>query len=113
MGLPGHILIHNVVVISRTGAGTFNDYNQEDMTESESDPIAARISPLSGEELVQFNEAGVNVTDHKMRVNPTTIAGSDVVRFDPDDGRRYEVVRVRDAAGMGHHLVVDLRMVTD
>jgi len=107
-----NLLIHRVVVISREGTGEFNDYNQEVMAESAGDVLAARVTPKGGEEMAQFNQAGAIVTDHTMRVGPTSISGGDVVRHDPDDGRRYEVVGVRDAAGMGHHLIVDLRMVS-
>jgi hypothetical protein len=42
---------------------------------------------------------------------PTDVRAADLITFDPDDGRAYEIKGVRDAAGIGHHLEIDARMV--
>jgi head-tail adaptor len=56
-------------------------------------------------------QGGPVTSDHTVFLLPTDVRAADVVRFDPDDGRRYEITGLRDAGGRGRHLELDARLV--
>ncbi len=103
-------LIH-ALIIERSTAGVVDDYNQPSQAWTTVATVKGLVQPKDMDEVAQLNEAGAVISDHRIYLLPTDVKGADRIRFDPDDGRRYQIVGVRDEAGIGHHLRVDARMV--
>jgi len=106
----GNMLIHRLA-IERSTTGAVDDYNQPGQTWAAIATVRGLMQPKSVREVAQLNEAGAVVTDHTAFLLPTDLREADRIRFDPDDGRRYQITGVRNAAGIGHHLEVDCRLV--
>jgi head-tail adaptor len=69
------------------------------------------VQPRRARELAQLSQGGPVTSDHVVFLLPTDVRAADVLRFDPDDGRRLAIRAVRDAAGRGHHLELDAQLV--
>lgn len=109
-------LIHSLVIERATegvaAPGTPEaDYNQPTETYAALATIKGLIQPKTAREVAQFNQAGAVVSTHTVYLRPTDLKAADRIRFDPDDGRRFEIDGIRDAAGRGHHLQADARLV--
>lgn len=110
-------LIHRVAILRMvtaddgSGGPQFDDLNQPVRSEAVLATVSALAQPRSVREIAQLSQAGITVGDHVVFMRPTDITASDVLRFDPDDGRRLQVMGVRDAAGLGHHYEVDAQLV--
>ena len=74
--------------------------------------VRGLVQPKSAREVALISQAGAGLSDHTIYLLPTDLTGADYIRHVPDDGRRYDVTGVRDAAGQAHHLEVDARLVT-
>ncbi len=109
-------LIHSLAILRGTVTDDplTNDENNQPTRSPDAvlDTVRGLVQPKSVREVAQLNQAGAVVSDHTIYLYPTDLREADRIRFDPDDGRRYEVRGVRDAAGIGHHLEVDAEMVT-
>lgn len=103
-------LIHRLV-IERATDGAVDEYNQPSRTWAALAAVPGLVQPKTVRELAQLNEAGAVVSTETIYLRPTDVLESDRIRFDPDDGRRYQIDGIRDAAGRGHHLELDCRMV--
>ena len=104
-------LLRHRLVIERVTNGAVDDRNMPAQTWATLAEVPGLVQPKSAKELAQLSQGGPVSSDHTIFLMPTDLRESDRIRFDPDDGRRYEVVGVRDAAGWGHHLEVDATMV--
>lgn len=107
--MPG--LVHRLAVERSAGNGVVDELNHEGRAWSTVATVDGLVQPKRVTEVAQLNEAGAVVSDHTIFLLPVDLREADRIRFEPDDGRRYEVRGVRDAAGIGHHLEVDARMV--
>jgi hypothetical protein len=103
-------LIHSLV-IERATNGALDEYNQPSQTWATLSEVRGLIQPKSVQEVAQLNQAGAVVSTHTIYMRPTAVQPADRIRFEPDDGRRYEIDGVRDAAGLGHHYEIDARVV--
>jgi len=103
-------LLHSLV-IERATEGAADEYNQPARTYEAFAEVRGLVQPKTVREVALVSQAGAVVSTHTIYLRPTDLREADRIRFDPDDGRRYEVVGVRDAAGLGHHFEVDARMV--
>lgn len=103
-------MIHRLV-IERASDGAVDEWNQPAQTWATLSEVRGLVHPKSVREVAQLNEAGAVVSTHTIYMRPTEVEPADRIRFEPDDGRRYEIDGVRDAAGIGHHLEIDARMV--
>jgi hypothetical protein len=77
--------------------------------------VDGRIEPKSVSEMLPLTQGGVISMDHTAWLLPTDVRSSDRLRYEPDDGRRYTVLRVRSRRGgttSDLYLDCDLRMVT-
>ncbi len=109
------MLRHSLAILRSTVTDdplTNDENNQPTRVEALLATVRGLVQPKSVREVAQLNQAGAVVSDHTIYLYPTDLREADRIRFDPDDGRRYEVRGVRDAAGIGHHLEVDAEMVT-
>jgi len=72
------------------------------------------IQPKTAREVALISQAGAQVSDHTVFLpEGTAVQSASYVRFQPDDGDRYEVVGIRDFAygTTNDHLEVDCRRV--
>lgn len=81
--------------------------------------VAAGIQPKAARELAAISQAGVAESTHTIYLLPIALTTGDTIVHDPDDcplsvdlpAGRYLITGVPDAAGAGHHLEVDARLV--
>lgn len=104
------LLIHTLAV-ERATSGVLDEYGQPSRTYATLATFRGRIEPKSAREVAQLNGAGAVVSDHVLRTRPRDLRESDRIRFEPADGRRFEITGIRDMAGAGHHLTVDLALI--
>jgi head-tail adaptor len=105
-------LLRHPLAIERATAGAVDDYNQPSVSWSVLASVRGLVQPKSAREIVQQNDAGAVASTHTIYLPRTDVTAADRIRFDPDDGRLFELDAVNDAAGQGHHLEVDARLVT-
>lgn len=83
-------------------------------------PFRGLVQPKDVRETAAISQAGVAIADHTVYARPLELIGGDfIAHADPDDEtaidttdpRRYEITGIRDAAGLGHHLEIDARLV--
>ena len=106
------LLIHTLAV-ERATSGTLDEYGQPARTYAVLATFRGRLEPKSAREVAQLNQAGVVVSDHTLRARPLDLRASDRIRFEPTDGRRFEISGIRDqfGAAVRHHLTVDLTLI--
>ena len=104
------LLIHKLAV-ERATSGALDGYGQPSRTYATLATFRGRIEPKSAREVGLLSQAGAVVSDHTLYTRPRDIRESDRIRFDPADGRLFEITGIRDTAGSGHHLSVDLQLV--
>jgi head-tail adaptor len=89
-----------------------DDYGQPVVAWSAIGTVRGRIRPVREREAVSQDQGGATVTDAIVYLLPTDVLPADRVRReDQPDGPWYELTGVRDAAGHGHHLECDARLV--
>jgi len=70
------------------------------------------VQPRSAREVELSSQAGAEVSTHVIYLEPRSIHTASWIRFDPDDGRRFDVTGVRRYEfGRTPHIEVDVRMV--
>ena len=104
------LLIHTLAV-ERATSGALGPYGQPSRTFTTLATFRGRLEPKSAREVAALHGAGAVVSDHILRTQPRDLRASDRIRFEPDDGRRFEITGIRDPAGSGHHLTIDLTLV--
>jgi hypothetical protein len=109
-------LIHSLLIVRHTVQTDVNgdpllDENGMPLTTDSTTAVKGLVQPKSAREVALISQGGAVVSDHTIYMLPTDITAADLITFDPDDGRAYEIRGVRDAAGIGHHLEIDARMV--
>lgn len=104
------LIVRHTVVVDGSGNPVLDSYGQPTTTDS-STAVKGLVQPKSAREVALISNAGVTVTDHTIYLLPTSVTPADVITFDPDDGRRYQITGVRDAAGISHHLEIDAQKV--
>ena len=103
------LLIHTLAV-ERATPGADDEYGQPARTYATLATFRGRIEPKSAREVAQLSGAGAVVSDHTLRTRPRDLRASDRIRFEPDDGRRFEITGIR-LIGARHHLTIDLTLV--
>lgn len=109
-------LIHSLLIVRHTVVTDINgdpvlDENGQPTVTDSTTAVQGLVQPKKATEVALISQGGAALTDHTVYLLPTAVTNADLITFDPDDGRRYQVTGVRDAAGIGHHLEVDARMV--
>lgn len=104
-------LLHTLV-IERPTDGAVDEYNQPTTTYATLATVPGLIQPKKVEEVAALNQAGATVSTHTAYLRPTEIQPSDRVRIASGNmAGTYEIDGIRNAAGIGHHLECDVRMV--
>jgi hypothetical protein len=104
-------LVHPLAIVTPT-AGTADAYGHATAGTPTVELVAGLVQPRSAREVELSSQAGAEVSTHVVFLEPRALSPSAWIRFDPDDGRRFDVTGVRDYAfGRTPHLEVDVRMV--
>lgn len=115
-------LLTHTVTIERPGSvdpDVVDEYGHPVEASPTTSTAKAAIQPKRATEVAQTTQAGVAVSDHRIFLLPTTLTTADAILHDASDcpmspdlpDARYEVVGVPNAAGLGHHLEVDAKLI--
>jgi head-tail adaptor len=100
------------VVAGTPPAPVLDDYGQPVYAWATLSTIAGSIQPKSATEVALQSQAGATMTDTIIYLEPTDVLAADRIRRVAEaTGPYYEITGVRDAAGRGHHLELDARLV--
>ena len=110
-------LLRHKLAVERATSGADDGYGQPTRTYATLATFRGRIEPKSAlaraaREVALVSQAGAVVSDHTLYTRPRDLRAADRIRFDPSDGRLFEITGIRDPAGAGHHLSVDLTLIT-
>lgn len=104
-----HLLIHPVA-IWRSTPGAVDDYNVPTPTWALHEATIARITPKTGREMAQVNQAGPRAGDYRVYLDPTDVTEGDHIV--DAAGRIYEIGFVAERSGEDlHHLELDVTKV--
>jgi SPP1 family predicted phage head-tail adaptor len=104
-------LLRHTLVIERATAGTEDERGMPAQTWTALATVRGSVQPRSAREMAQLSQGGPVASDLTIYLLPTDVKAADRIRFDPDDGLRFQVDGVRDAAGAGRHLELDAHVV--
>ena len=88
------------------GAVVTDDYGQATFVPAVLATVDGRIRPITAREVPLSSEAGAAITTHVADLYPVT--GLTTACWIESGGVRYDIHGIRDAAGQGHHLALDL-----
>ena len=89
-----------------------DDYGQQVHGWAALATVAGSIQPRKATEVALQSQGGATMTDTVVYLMPTDVLAADRIRPAVDTaGPWYEITGVRDAAGRGHHLELDARLV--
>ena len=96
--------------VDDAGAETLDDYGQPVTAETTLATVAGLIQPRRAHEVELASQAGAVIGSHVGYMRPLANLGTDCwIEY---GGVRYDILSMPDAAGLGHHLELDLRAVT-
>ncbi|MFZ0324731.1 MAG: head-tail adaptor protein [Actinomycetes bacterium] len=99
------------LVIERATDGALDAYGQPARTYATLATVRGLVQPKTAQEVALTNQAGAVISTHTIYLLPTDVTAADRIRFEPDDGRLFQLDGVRDVAGLGIHLELDARLV--
>lgn len=116
------LLTHTVTIQRFSSSGNpanDDEYGQPVRTPSTLATVKAAIQPKSDREIALTTQAGAALSDYRIYLMPRDITTADAIVHDARDcpmrpdlpDARFELVGVPDAAGLGHHLEVDAKLV--
>lgn len=117
-GLLRHkLIIERPYQVFDAGDPALDDYGQPVRQYETLAHVRGLVQPRSAREqaareVALVSQAGAAISDHTIFLLPTDLTTADRIRYDPDDGRSYEVMSIRDGGGQGHHLEVGARLIT-
>lgn len=111
------LLRHEVLIRRRTavldaGEPTYDELGQPITVLEAIATVRCRIEPKDAKEIALLQQGGAVVSTHTIFMLPTDLSEADQLVPQPADGRLFEVQRIDDGGGAGHHLEVDARLVT-
>lgn len=110
----GDRLIHTLAIVTATSDSgeESDDYGHPLPGEPTILEVAGLIQPKTAREVALTSQGGAEVGAYTIFLNRQDLAGVAYIRFEPDDGDRYEITGVRDFNfGRAPHLEVDARRV--
>jgi SPP1 family predicted phage head-tail adaptor len=101
--------MNHAIVIERATGGTRDERGAPTQTWATSSTVAASVQPLSDRDLVQLGQGGPVASTYKVYVP----SGTDVTQADrlKEGSRLLQIDGIRDQAGAGHHLRLDVHEV--
>ncbi|MCC6619475.1 MAG: hypothetical protein IT341_10615 [Chloroflexi bacterium] len=115
-------VLRQVPTLDQLGDAILDDYGQpESETDTIATAVAAGIQPRGMREIAALHEAGVAVSDTRIYLQGVALRSSDAIYHNPDacpadpdlPEATYDIVGLGDAAGAGHHLQIDARLVSN
>lgn len=103
-------LIHTLQ-IERSTPGAVDGYGQPVQTWAPISTVPGLILPKSARELALASQAGAQIGDYDVYMEPTDVSAADRIRLVPDDGRLFELLGVKPF--LAHHLECDAVVVTN
>lgn len=128
MTIGARFLNHRISILRQVrradelGDDVLDDYGQPLAdTDTVAADVAAGIQPKTGRELAAQHQAGAVLGDTRIYLLPRDITTADAIYHDPAacpapidlPAATYNLVAVRDAAGRGHHLEIDAKLVSN
>ncbi len=115
----GSRLTHTVAIVRKADAHTLDDYGQPVTSDAVLRTVKAAIQPRRENEQAAVSQAGPAAGDHVIFMFPTDVTTADAIFHDRTvcpltadlPTARYEIVGVPNAAGLGHHLEIQARLV--
>jgi len=95
--------------VDDAGTATLDDYGQPVTVETTIATVPGLIQPRRAREVALASQAGAVIGEHVGYCR--ALAGLDTDCWLELDGERYDVLGIADAAGLGHHLELNLRRV--
>ena len=96
------------LTIERATEGALDDYRMPAQTWATLTTTPGWVQPKSATDMAMMSQGGPVSSTHTIYLPVIDLRESDRIMY---DGKQYEVVGVRDAAGIGHHLEVDATLV--
>lgn len=104
--------IHALAIVTPTTDGTLDDYGQPVAGEPIVELVSGLVQPRKVTEVMLASQAGAEIGDHVIFLAERTLGSESWIRFNPDDGDRYDIKGVRHFEyGRDAHLEVDCRRV--
>jgi len=115
-------ILRQVPTLDVLGDAVLDDYGQpESQTDTVASDVAAGIQPRGMREIAALHEAGAVVSDTRIYLQGVAPRTSDAIYHDPAacpvstdlPEATYNIVALRDAAGAGHHVELDAKLVSN
>lgn len=84
-------LVHELAIVTPTVSEEVDDYNQPVAGTATAVTLRGFLYPRTAQEEEQANEQGAMVADHDVIFPLRSIPEAGYIRFEPDDGDRYEI----------------------
>lgn len=115
------MLDHRVHIRRDADTGPDDDYGHPVTVAEIGETFAAAIQPKGAREVAALSQAGTPIGDFTLYLLPRRLTTADAIVHDssgcpkPDaqdlPDCRFEITGIRNAAGRGHHLEADVRMI--
>lgn len=108
--------LRHTVTILRVSDGDEDERGVAQQTWEVLATVRAWVQPRSRRtasvrEQTDRTQGGPVVSEHTIFMLPTDIRSADLLRMEPDDGRRFEITGIRNAGGRDRHLEIDAQVV--
>jgi len=128
MGIAARFVPHRVSLLRQVrqtdelGDDVLDELGQPTfVTDTVASDVPAGIQPKSAREVAATHEAGAVPSDTRIYLLPRDVTTADAVYHDPAacpmakdlPEATYNIVGLRDAAGAGHHIELDAKLVTN
>lgn len=107
-------LVHALAIVTPTVDGTLDEHGQPVAGEPVVETVDGLIQPRTVKEMALISQAGAELGDHVVFLPLGDYTNAAYIRFDPDDGVRYDIVGIRrfEYGTVNDHLEVDCHRVT-
>lgn len=84
-------MTHRLAIVTPTVIADYDDYNQPIPGPPRVELVNGFLYPMSANERAQVNQAGAVVASHNVIFPMREIPEAGWIRFEPDDGDRYDI----------------------
>lgn len=100
------VIYRNVAALDVDDAPILDDWGNQTYAPAVLATVDGRIRPRTAREVPLASQAGAAISTHIADLYPVT--GLTTACWIEHDGQRYDITGISDAAGAGHHLMLDL-----
>src|SRR5512144_2422479 len=106
----GDRLIHSLTIVTPSTTGAVDEYGQPVAGDPTTVNVPGLIQPKTAREIALISQAGAQLSDHVVFLQPQALSNAAYIRTNPDDGDRFEIVGIRYFNfGRDPHLEVDCK----